>query len=38
MVAPIRECRGLPWVEHNERFCAIVERFLVRYDLIDDTR
>jgi pimeloyl-ACP methyl ester carboxylesterase len=36
MVAPVRECRGLPWVEHNERFCAIVERFLVRYDLIDD--
>ena len=36
MVAPVRDCAGMPWVEHNERFHAIIDRFLERYGFIDE--
>jgi len=35
MVAPIREVRGMPYVEMNETFHAVLNDFLRRYGLID---
>jgi pimeloyl-ACP methyl ester carboxylesterase len=33
MVAPIKECRGLPYVEENEKTMAVIEAFLTRFGI-----
>jgi len=34
LVAPIDECRGLPFVERNEKFHRVLNAFLERFDLV----
>ena len=35
LVAPIKEVRGLPWIEQNELVHRVIADWLKRYELID---
>ncbi len=35
LVAPLKNARGMPWVEENDKLHAVVTDWLKRFDLID---